>query len=103
MDRRTTIPPALPRAQIYVGWIGVGWQRHCAIFRPIFELDSQGTAFCVFWRSVTAGDHVRSLEGNDLYSTQVGMIMPGRGFRKAPKRQLRSTPNAGARSSYTGY
>ena len=42
----------------YIGWVGVGWQRHCRTCRSLRELDNQGTYFffCFFggrlnWRS----------------------------------------------------
>ena len=32
----------------YLGWVGVGWQRHCKTCRSLRELDNQGTVFCLF-------------------------------------------------------
>ena len=28
-----------------IGWVSVGWQRHCTTFRSLLELDNQGTFF----------------------------------------------------------
>ena len=33
---------------LYIGWVGVGWRRHCKTCRSIRELDNQGTVFCFF-------------------------------------------------------
>ena len=59
----------------YIGWFGVGWQRHCRTCRSLRELDNQGTVFLSFfflWRSPTAVvvelDHL--CEVKNLYSAQ---------------------------------
>ena len=60
---------------IYIGWVGVGWQRRCKIRLSLRELDSQGTVFLliVFLAVTTAGGQFRSLLcGGNLYSAQGG-------------------------------
>ena len=37
-----------PRSSLYIGWVGVHWQRHCKTCRSLRELDNQGTVFFVF-------------------------------------------------------
>ena len=45
-------PPRVIHMQVYVcvGWVGVGWQRHCRARRSLRELDNQGT-YRLFLRS----------------------------------------------------
>ena len=60
-------PPPL----LYIGWVGVGWQRHCKTCRSLRELDNQGTVFCFFGgrpHLVVELDHL--CEVNDIYSAQ---------------------------------
>ena len=55
-------PLPLPPLVLCMGWVGVGWQRHCKTCRSLLELDNHRTAFfsIFFWRSVTAGCRVWS-------------------------------------------
>ena len=57
---------------IYLGWIGVGWQRHCKTYRSIRELDNQGTQrFVLFFLSLQLAvelDHLCGVES--LYTVQ---------------------------------
>ena len=42
-------PLRSPFSTLYLGRVGVGWQRHCRTCRSLLELDSQGTVlFCSF-------------------------------------------------------
>ena len=34
---------------LFIGWIGVGWQRHCKTCRSLRELDDQGSVFFFFF------------------------------------------------------
>ena len=34
-----------PSPLLYIGWVGVGWQRHGETCRSLRELDNQGTFF----------------------------------------------------------
>ena len=45
-------PPLLP--PIYIGWVGVGWPRHCKISRSQRELNNQGTVFFLFFFAVAS-------------------------------------------------
>ena len=94
-------PPPL----LYIGWVGVGWQRHFKICRSLRELDNQGTAFFSSFffggRSQLVVELNRSCEVNNLYSAQVEIIVSRGVYGKAPKRQLRSTPIAVSGNAYT--
>ena len=46
--RRRHSPHRAPPLLLYIGWVGVGWQRHCKTYHSRRELDNQGTAFFVF-------------------------------------------------------
>ena len=58
--QQMSTPPPWPI--LYIGRVGVGWQRHCKTCRSLHELDHQGT---VFWLcsggSITAGGRVGSV------------------------------------------
>ena len=43
----TIFVAAVPPPLLYVGWVGVVWQRHCKTCRSLVELDCKGTAFFV--------------------------------------------------------
>ena len=76
-----------------IGWVGVSWQQHCKTCRSLHELDRQGTELGGFWRSITAGDRVRSfVRGGELLLHTRGMIVSPRVYGTAPSRQLHSTP-----------
>ena len=64
---RTSPPPPL----FCIGWVGVGWQRHCITCRSLRELDNQSAVFCFFGgrpKLVVELDHL--CEVKNLYSTQ---------------------------------
>ena len=47
MSGRVTLSPLPPLS--YIGWVGVGWQRHYKTRRSLRELiDNQGTVFVCF-------------------------------------------------------
>ena len=58
---------------IYVGWVGVGWQRHCKTCRSLRELDYQGTY--LFFAVDATGGRVRSfVRGGEPLLLTRGMI-----------------------------
>ena len=63
------VTPPLPRL-FYLGWVGVGWQRHCRTCRSLRELDNQGTSFFFGGHPqlVVELDHL--CEVHNLYSAQ---------------------------------
>ena len=68
--------PPTPPSPYYIGWVGVGWQRHCQTCRSLREPDTQGTASLFFGgRSQLVVELDRLCEVNNLYSAQVGMIV----------------------------
>ena len=95
--------PAPAPYTLLVGWVGVGWQRHCKTCRLLIEIDNQGTDFVFGGRSqlvVKLDVFVR--DGLPLYFAQVGMIVSRSVDGKAPERRLHSTPNAVFGSGHTG-
>ena len=68
-------PPPSPPSILGIGWVGVGWQRHCCTTcRSLCDLDNQGTVFFGTGGggSVTAGDRVvdHSCGVESLHSAQ---------------------------------
>ena len=98
--KQTPPPPSL----LHIGWVGVGWQRHCKTLCSLRELGNQGTSsfFSFFRRAVTTGCRVRLFVrcGRPLTLTQMGMIVSRSVQGKAPKSQLHGTLIA--LSAYTG-
>ena len=97
--------PPPPPPLFYIGWVGVGWQRHCKTCHSLRELDNQGTVFlCVFFggrpQPVIELDHL--CEVKNIYFAQLGMIVSRSIQGKAPKRQIHRTPIAVSGNAYTG-
>ena len=82
---------------IYIGWVSVGWQRHCQTCRLQRERDNQGTYHCLFlggrrnWRP----NFVHHLCGvENLHSAQGELSDQRSVYGKAPTRQLHRNPVA---------
>ena len=92
---------------ICIGWVGVGWQRHCKTCRSLHELDNQGTylfaCFFVFLAIAVTGVRGRSFVrgGEPLLRTR-GMVGLRNVYGEAPMRQLHSHPIAVSRSDRAG-
>ena len=117
-DKGNTLDPSIQRKKshritppplLYIGWVGVGWQRHSKTRRSLREVDNQGTVFFLFRgggsrpQRVVELDHlcevnnlVRSAHGNLSYH------VPGSVQGKAPKRQWHGTPITLSLSGCTG-
>ena len=94
------MPPFLfavfpPPPLLFLGWVGVGWQRHCKPCRSLLELQTTRVLllffflFCGRSQLVVELDHL--CEVKNLYAAQVGMIVLRSVHGKSPKRQLHST------------
>ena len=79
---------------LYIGWIGVSWQRHCKTCRLLRERQPGYIPFRFFFFfavAATVGRVTSFVRGGEPQLRTRGMIGSRNGYGKAPTRQLHST------------